>query len=589
LTIKLFNTKYAADNLIIGEEYYFYGKMEGDLLAREMNSPEAFPSFIQNKIIPQYNATKGLSTNIILSNIKEIMPKAMGQFPETIPTSVQKQFGLMDKNSAIQNIHFPKNMEMLEKAERTLIFEELFILQLALSHIKNKNNKNKGVPMNDTPIDEYYSSLPYTLSDGQLSAINDIITDITKKNAMNRIIEGDVGCGKTAVAVAAMYFAYKNGYQSVLMAPTEVLATQHYENITKALAPFGVKVSLLTGSISAKEKKEVYASLVDGETNICIGTHAIISKATQFKNLALVITDEQHRFGVNQRAKLLQKGENPYVLVMSATPIPRTLSLIIYGDLDISVISELPKGRQKIDTLLIGNSKRERSYNFIKTLLSQGRQAYIVCPLIEESEKLSGLKTVAEYAEEISHNQFKGFSVAILHGKMKPSEKEQIMQDFKVGNIQLLISTTVIEVGIDVPNAVVMFIEDADRFGLSQLHQLRGRVGRGKEKSYCILMTQTKSRDTFDRLENFCKTSDGFEIAMQDLALRGAGDVLGNRQHGLPTMKIANMARDTTLLEDAQKAAKLIIEKEIPVTNKEYFNIRSHINKILNSVGEKLN
>ena len=589
LIVKLFNTKYTADNLIIGEEYYFYGKIEGDMLSKEMNTPEIYPSFTQNKIIPKYNATKGLTSNVILSNIKEIMPKVTGKFTDTIPASIRKEYNLMDKDSAIKNIHFPKDFQSLEKAKRTLIFEELFILQLALSHIKKKNNQIKGVPIKDIPINEFFSSLPYTLSNGQIGAINDIITDMTQKNSMNRIIEGDVGCGKTIVAACAMYFAYKNGYQSVMMAPTEVLANQHYENIKKTLEPFGVKVSLLTGSLTAKEKREVYESLLSGETNICVGTHAIISKATEFKDLALVITDEQHRFGVNQRAKLSQKAENPYVLVMSATPIPRTLSLIIYGDLDISVISELPKGRQTIDTFLINNSKREGAYGFIKEALAEGKQAYIVCPLIEESETLSDLKTVKEYADEIASKQFKGFNVDILHGKMKPAQKDEIMQRFKNGETHLLVSTTVIEVGIDVPNSVIMFIEDADRFGLSQLHQLRGRVGRGKDKSYCILMTQTKSKETILRLKNFCSTTDGFEIAMQDLALRGAGDVLGNRQHGLPTLKIADMTRDASVLQDAQKAAMLIVNKKICVTNQEYFNIRSHINKILNSVGEMLN
>ena len=426
--------------------------------------------------------------------------------------------------------------------------------------LKNSNKLQTGCKMKNTPINEFNESLPFTLTDSQLLAIKECTQNMCENSPMNRLIQGDVGSGKTAVAAACCYFSHKNNFQSALMAPTEILANQHFNTLTEFLSPLGVKCCLLTGSLTPKQKSSIKKEISRGTYSVIVGTHALVQQTTVFKNLGLVITDEQHRFGVNQRATLAQKGNNPHTLVMSATPIPRTLALMIYGDLDISVLNELPKGRQPIETYAVTGKLRERAFNFIKQQLNQKRQAYIVCPAIDENE--NELKSVKSYAEKISKTSFKDYKIGLLYGKLSALEKDEIMSEFKDGKIDLLVSTTVVEVGVDVPNATVMLIENAERFGLSQLHQLRGRVGRGKYKSYCILVTDNVTEESKKRLKVLSKTSDGFVIAKQDLALRGPGDFFGNRQHGLPELKIASMSEDLDVLKDAQKIAEEILKED---------------------------
>ncbi len=554
--VSLFNQRFLAEKLKMDREYLFYGKLDGNFGARQMSSPIIKPADY-NVIEPIYPASRDMSSSQLSRLVKTAVNSL--ELQETLPQIILERNNLCSLKFAVQNIHFPMSPEAFKKAKERLVFEELFVLQVALSIIKLKSHQKSGCIIKNNSVDAFKQSLPFELTNAQSRVIDECIKDMRSGRPMTRLVQGDVGSGKTMVAAALCSVAAENGYQSALMAPTEILAEQHFKTLSNINEYSGIKCGLLTGSLTAKQKAMVKKQLADGEIDVIIGTHALIVDDVQFNNLGLVITDEQHRFGVAQREKLTKKGENPHTLVMSATPIPQTLGLILYGDLDISVIDEYPKGRQKIDTYCVDSSYRTRIYNYIKKFLNNGQQGYIVCPLVEDGEE-SGLKSAKEYYNALCENEFKDYSLGLLHGKMNAKDKEKVMRRFAEGEIQLLVATTVIEVGIDVPNAVVMLIENADRFGLSQLHQLRGRIGRGSKKSDCILISDSQNEETLYRLNVIKTSSDGFEIADKDFELRGPGDFLGNRQHGIPQMKIADIFADKAVLFKAKKEAELILD-----------------------------
>lgn len=572
LVIVIYNNQFAFKQLEVDKEYILCGKISGNMVRKEINSPVIFLAFSDETVQPIYRLTDGLSQMMLRQNMHNALDVFNQNIYEPMPKQIMQENKLCSLDFALENIHFPKDMHTCDVAKKRLVFDELLVLQLGMLMMKNKSRDTSGCVMDMLDIAEFYDTLPFELTNSQKSAINDCTNDMQKKYPMNRLIQGDVGSGKTAVAAGAAYFAFKNGYQTALMAPTEILASQHFETLTAFLEPLGVKVILLTGSLTAKQKKLVKAGIEKGEYSVVVGTHALVQQSTVFNRLGLVITDEQHRFGVEQRAILAEKGNNPHKLVMSATPIPRTLALMIYGDLDISVLNELPKGRQPVETYAITGKIRERAYNFVKSHLDGGRQGYIVCPMIEEND--IDLQDVKTYAKKLSEGVFKNYSVGLLHGKMPPAQKEQVMQDFKDNKIQLLVSTTVVEVGVDVPNATIMLIENSDRFGLSQLHQLRGRVGRGKYKSNCVLITDNVTEEVKERLKILSKTTDGFKISEEDLKLRGPGDFFGSRQHGLPKMKIADMSQDLEVLHNAQSCAKRILEIDPVLEQKQYSGLK---------------
>ena len=557
-----FNNKYIDKMLKSGEEYLFYGKITlGKFAAREMVSPMFIKTSQSVEIKPIYPQNKNITSKIIQSAVQNALDK-IENIPEFLPQEIIEKYNLVSLDTAIRNIHFPKSDEDLQKARERLIFDELFILQLSLLSLKNENKevKTKNIIEKDY-TEEFYSLLPFTPTNAQKRAVKEALGDMQKGKQMNRLLQGDVGSGKTAVAAAIVYSTSKNGMQSALMAPTEVLATQHFETFTKLFNGTGIKCELLVGSTKAKDKKEIKERLKKSEIDLIIGTHALIQEDVEFSRLGLVITDEQHRFGVKQRTGLCSKGENPHVYVMSATPIPRTLALIFFGDLNVSILDELPPGRQKIDTYSVSSAKRGSMFDFIRKHLDAGYQAYIVCPLVEESEMMQGIMSAEEYYKK-AQMPFKGYTLDLLHGKMTPKKKDEVMVKFKNGETQLLISTVVIEVGVDVPNAVIMVVENAERFGLSQLHQLRGRVGRGQAKSSCILVTDAKGDEAKARMRIMCETTDGFKIADEDLRLRGPGDFFGTRQHGLPKLKIADILTDTKILTQTQQLAMDIMEND---------------------------
>ena len=477
---------------------------------------------------------------------------------ETLSQETMQKYRLKPIMWALNNIHFPESEFAIEEARRRLSFDELLNLQLGMSMMKLNSRESKAFKMNsDISINEFLEKLPFELTKSQKNAVDEIISDLCRNIPMNRLLQGDVGSGKTAAAAAACFFTARNGCQSALMAPTEILASQHYKTLSEFLEPMGIKICLLTGSLTPNKKTQLKEKIANGEFDVIVGTHAIIQKDVVYNSLNLVITDEQHRFGVEQRTAFAEKGNFPHRLVMSATPIPRTLALIIYGDLDISIISEMPSGRKPVKTYAVGNGMRERAFNFVRERLDEGRQAYVICPLIEESE--SELNSVKKYAEDAGEKNLKGYSIGLLHGKMKAGEKEKIMKQFREGEIQVLISTTVVEVGVDVPNSAVMVIENAERFGLSQLHQLRGRVGRGKYESYCILIASSKTDECMKRMKIMTTVSDGFQISEEDLKMRGPGNFFGNAQHGLPPLKIADIACNSELMAMAQEYAEEIL------------------------------
>lgn len=577
IEVTLFNRKYLAENLREGRSYLFYGKLGYGITLRQMSSPEIMPAEYMG-IEPVYAATEGLSSKTIEKIMKNALVCA-DSMQDAIPDGIRQKNGLCDFKTALKSIHFPLERQALESAKRRLVFEELFVLQTGLLFLKRRRRALAGCTVKENLLDEFKKTLSFKLTGAQERVINECLSDMMSPRPMNRLIQGDVGSGKTAVAAALMYISAGNGFQSALMAPTELLAEQHFKTLCKITENSGIKCALLTGSLTKKQKDEVKTGLKSGEIKVAVGTHALLTDDVEFENLGLVVTDEQHRFGVGQRGKLSSKGNNPHTLVMSATPIPRTLGLIIYGDLDISIIDEYPAGRQKIATYCVDSSYNARVYNYIKKFIAEGRQAYIVCPLVDENEAL-GIKSASEYYEELSENQFKGYTVGLLHGKMKPKDKENVMRRFAAGEIQLLISTTVIEVGIDVPNAALMVIENAERFGLSQLHQLRGRIGRGEYSSACILISDVKSGDTKRRLDVIKNNTDGFKIADEDLKLRGPGDFLGSRQHGLPDMKIADIFADRETLHSAGKEAEELLRRDPMLHDAENAGLRSEITEL---------
>lgn len=584
--IVYFNNKYISSMISYGETYLFYGKINRTLSGTQMVSPTFAKSAQSQGMRPIYKQTQGLQNRVIENAVKEALQMLPEKINDPLPKILREKFSLCDYKFAILNIHFPKDEEHLQIARKRLVCQELLILMLGMESLKNRSVSETSLKLKKDCTQEFCSLLPYDLTNAQMKAINACIRDMSDRpNPMNRLVQGDVGSGKTAVAAAVCYSAVKNGWQAAFMAPTEILAEQHYKSLKNLFENQGITVDILTGSLTPAQKKKARERLVLGETDLIIGTHALITDKTEFKNLGVAITDEQHRFGVAQRAKLLSKGENPHLLVMSATPIPRTLGLIIYGDLDISVIDELPPGRQKIDTLLINGNIRKRACNFIKEQIKNGNQAYIVCPLVTQGE--TDLASAEEYAAELMLKEFSDIPVGILHGKMKASEKEEIMREFEKGQLSVLVSTTVIEVGVNVPNATVMMIENAEMFGLSQLHQLRGRVGRGDTKSYCILVSNSQSPETLQRLKTLCSTNDGFKIADADLAQRGPGDFFGERQHGLPQLTIADFA-DKANLEVSKEMSIYMHQHMSKLSQQEKKTLSACIKRLFDKTGSNI-
>lgn len=591
--VTFFNQPYQKNNIKHGKDYVFYGKFEISGRHISLTNPifekDDNTSKFTGKIIPIYKTTNGLSQRDILNSIELIVSNCLNNIEEIIPIEILARNQLADVKTAYHNIHFPSDYESLTIARKRLIFEELFVLSCALGKVKENKSKQKGINYTNYDISNFYSSLPFKPTAAQINAITDSVNDLKSGLAMNRLIQGDVGSGKTLVAACLIYLTYINGHNSIFMAPTEILVDQHYITLTKFLSKFGMKIEKLTGSMSSNEKKVIRDKLKRNEIDLIIGTHALFSEDIEYKNFSLVITDEQHRFGVNQRASIISKANTPHVLVMSATPIPRTLALIIYGDLDVSIIDELPPGRQVVETYVVNESYRQRLNAFIIKQVELGHQAYIVCPKVEESEEINlDLKSAEQYAVDLQ-NKFPQIKVSCLHGKMKPKDKEKYMKSFVNGETNVLVSTTVIEVGVDVPNATLMIIENAERFGLSQLHQLRGRVGRGTDKSYCILVSDAKNQDIKSRLDIMCKTSDGFKISEEDLRLRGPGDFFGERQHGLPEMHLADLGADTQILKIAQEEAMRVIAGDPTLCQPHHRYLKERITEIYKSKIETLN
>lgn len=560
ITVIWYNNKYVKDQFRTDEKYILYGKISERRGKKEIINPifeKVDNQRFTGKIVPLYPLTEGLTQKVVQSVMENAINEA-GRLEEYIPDHIRSKYNIAEINFAMHNIHFPDSFESYSISRRRFVFEELLILQLALFNRKRDDSQCKGaIFKNLKAVREFTDTLPFPLTGAQKRTLNEICSDVHSGKMMNRLVQGDVGSGKTAVAAAAIYLAVKNGFQAAMMAPTEILATQHFETLEKYFKGMGIKIVLLTGSMKAKERRETLSLISSGEADIVIGTHAIIQSSVEFKKLGLVVADEQHRFGVEQRAKLSAKGDNPHILIMSATPIPRTLALILYGDLEVSVIDELPPGRMPVKTYALGDSMKPRVYAFIEKNIRNGTQVYVVCPLVEETEK-SDLQNAVELSEKLKIT-FPDFEIGLIHGRMKQKDKDAVMEGFASGRIKILVSTTVIEVGVNVPNANIMVIENAERFGLSQLHQLRGRVGRGTSQAYCILFAHGNSDITKKRMETMCISNDGFYISEQDLRLRGPGDFFGTRQHGLPEMKIANLFEDGDILKQAQEAASEII------------------------------
>ncbi len=583
INVTIFNNKYQAQALRVYEDYVLFGKIEKNLTSASMSSPKIERLDTGVRVHPVYPATGKLTSNAIAKVVKTAL-ESLEEIPETLDKSVRDKYNLISLDRAIRQIHFPDSEEDMQQARHRLIFEELLTLQLGLLKLKGRNKTKTNLRMTADFTEEFKSLLPFEMTNAQKRAIKDCLVDMAGDYPMNRLLQGDVGSGKTAVAAGLCFTVIRNGYQCALMAPTEILAVQHYEGLSKMLLSTGINVRLLTGSTKAKEKREIKAALIEGEIDLLIGTHAIIQNDVEFKSIGLVITDEQHRFGVKQRAALAEKGEGIHTLVMSATPIPRTLGLILYGDLDISMLDELPPGRQEIRTDVVDSRYHQRLYKFIKDAADRGEQAYIICPAIEESEESIALKSAEQYAQELSESAFRGYNIGLLHGKMKPKEKDNVMKAFSSGDVQILVATTVVEVGVDVPNATIMVIENAERFGLSQLHQLRGRIGRGSKKSFCVLVSDSKSESSRNRLEVMKKNSNGFKIADEDLKARGPGDFFGERQHGLPALKIADMLQDLETLHLAQKCAGEILAEDSNLDLQKNKPLCENINKMFSEI-----
>lgn len=588
-----FNQDYLKNQFVPGQVYEINGKFNKMGMEYQIMNP-VFENPSQSKkvgrILPVYPLTEGLKnqelTNIVGNTLKEYL----NSLEEFLPDYIIKKYNFMDIRKALFTVHFPKSMEDMIKARNRLSYEELLIIQLGLFAIKNKNmSTNDGIVFpKDYKVTQFIESLPFKLTNAQKKVLDEIIMDMESSKKMNRLVQGDVGSGKTIVGIIAMYKAVISGYQAAMMAPTEILASQHFESISKVLSAFDIKCELLTGSLSKKNKNRVLEDLKVGQIDIIIGTHALIQDGVEFQNLGLIITDEQHRFGVKQRGDLGRKGNNPDTIVMTATPIPRTLALMLYGDLDISIIDELPPGRKEIETYAVGKDMKERIYSFIEKQVREGRQCYIVCPLIEESESMD-INSAQELYTQLKDEVFPEFSVGLLHGKMSAKEKDKIMDEFKDNKIQILISTTVIEVGVNVPNANIMVIFNAERFGLAQLHQLRGRVGRGGYQSYCILINESSNPISRERMRILQSSSDGFVISEKDLELRGPGEFFGTRQHGLPELKVANLIRDMKILKLAQVDAQEIISKDIHLQSQEHRNLQLKVRELFNKINYEFN
>ena len=590
--VTFFNQDYVRHALTPGESYIFYGKLEMMGRHRQFTNPvferEGKARFT-GRIMPVYPLTAGVSNNLLAGLALSGVEECAGLLPDQLPGEIRLERGLCTAEYACRNAHFPADQEALAIARRRLCFEELFFLSCGMAFLRSRRARVEGQPFPPRETADFLALLPFVPTQAQSRAIEEVGADLGSGKPMNRLIQGDVGSGKTVVAAYAAWRAQAGGFQTAMMAPTEILAHQHYETLSALLSPAGLRVGLLTGSLSAPEKRVMRAQLERGELDLVVGTHALLSAGVEYQNLGLVITDEQHRFGVGQRSALASKGTKPpHVLVMSATPIPRTLALLIYGDLELTIIDQLPPGRTPIETYLVGEDKRQRMYNFIRKNVAQGRQVYVICPAVEEGEG-SELKAVTAYAKELAEVVFPDLRVGFVHGKLKSREKEGVMAAFSQGKLDVLVSTTVVEVGVDVPNAALMIIENAERFGLSQLHQLRGRVGRGKWQSYCVLVTGNRSQETLERLRYFTKTTDGFKIAEKDLELRGPGDFFGQRQHGLPTLRAADLAGDTRVLKEAQETAQRLLAEDPELTAPNHRKIMEKIRRLFAEEGDIFN
>ena len=578
LELTYFNQSYLKNTFHVGESYTFYGTVEGTLLRRTMTNPvferEGLHA-VTGCIVPVYPLTAGVGQSLLHRAIRQGLDEGADRLPDLLPAELRRQHGLCDVRYAYENIHFPADDAALAAARRRLAFEELYFLTLGLRLLRARRTTVKGKTCAAVDMTPFFGALPFSLTGAQARAVDDILRDMTAERPMNRLVQGDVGSGKTMVAAAGIYFAAKNGLQAALMAPTEILAEQHYHTLAPLLEKLGVRCALLTASTKAKTRRSILEQLAAGEIDLAIGTHALLSPDISYQNLGLVVTDEQHRFGVNQRAALGAKGENPHLLVMSATPIPRTLALLVYGDLDVSIIDELPPGRQPVQTVCVDERYRARLNAFIDKLIGEGRQVFVVCPKVEETDDVpSDLKSAEEHAQVLQRT-FPQHRVACIHGRMKAKDKDACMAAFAAGETDILVSTTVIEVGVDVPNAALMIVENAERFGLSQLHQLRGRIGRGPFQSYCVLVSDAHTDEARARLKVLCDTADGFQIAEADLRQRGPGDFFGNRQHGLPALHIADLGTNMTAVNDARDAARTVLATDPTLSAPEHAALRA--------------
>ena len=585
LEITWFNNPYAAQKLELGQEYYFQGIVTGGMLRRQIVNPQVRTD-AQVKSSPfeaVYPQTEGLTSSAIAKCVRQLLPHAE-LLPDPLPSEMLKKYRLLSKADAVRAIHCPATEEEAFAARRRLIYEELLVLQLGIGRMKNHGAASTGAPMKKADASPFWESLPFSPTGAQRRAVEEILTDMSGETSMNRLLQGDVGSGKTLVAAAAIWACIRAGYQAALLAPTEILASQHAENLNRLLSPFGMRVALLTGGMKAAARRTTLAAIRDDEADLIVGTHAILSEGVEFARLGLAVVDEQHRFGVRQRGLLAEKAANPHLLVMSATPIPRTLGLLMYGDLDISILDELPPGRKPVKTRCITGKKRADLYGFLDREIDSGRQVYIVCPAIEDAGG-SGLNAVKSYYEDIAKAYLPDRRVGLMHGKLKPKEKAEVMDDFKSGRLDALVSTTVIEVGVDVPNATVMVIENAERYGLSALHQLRGRVGRGAAESWCFLVSDNASESVQKRLKFLCSTSDGFAVAQYDLETRGPGDFFGSRQHGLPTLQIADLMNDTRTLHAAQSEAVALLAEDPLLERPEHALLARQVEQMFDKAG----
>ena len=585
LEVTWFNNPYAVQKLELGQEYYFQGIVTGGMLRRQMVNPQVRTDaqVSSSPFEAVYPQTEGLTSSAIAKCVRQLLPH-VELLPDPLPPGMLKKYRLLPKADAVRAIHCPASEEEAFAARRRLIYEELLVLQLGIGRMKNHGAASTGAPMQKADASPFWDALPFSPTGAQRRAVEEILTDMAGETSMNRLLQGDVGSGKTLVAAAAIWACIRAGYQAALLAPTEILASQHAENLNRLLAPFGMRVALLTGGMKAAPRRTTLAAIRDDEADLIVGTHAILSEGVDFARLGLAVVDEQHRFGVRQRGLLAEKAANPHLLVMSATPSPRTLGLLMYGDLDISILDELPPGRKPVKTRCITGKKRADLYGFLDREIGAGRQVYIVCPAIEDAGG-SGLNAVKSYYEDIAKALLPDRRVGLMHGRLKPKEKAEVMEDFKAGRLDALVSTTVIEVGVDVPNATVMVIENAERYGLSALHQLRGRVGRGAAESWCFLVSDNASESVQKRLRFLCSTSDGFAVAQYDLETRGPGDFFGSRQHGLPTLQVADLMNDTRTLHAAQSEAAALLAADPLLERPEHALLAHQVEQMFDQAG----